>query len=331
MEIIFNKVINNRLLYHSLIWLVAICLIFAALLSDDTSILVKIKDLITILLPSITMTYVLFFIQDKLVIRKKYGLFILFIIPIVILFGLGAAFFSQFLNGEESELDRSQWIQNMLIMAFIVIVSRMAKNGIISQLHLKEVKVQKLQLELDYLKAQINPHFIFNTINNICGVNQIEPQKGTEMLICLGDLFRYHLEYSSFDRIPLKEEVQLIESYIALEKMRLRPNCSVNFNCKSENDEGEIAPLILLPFIENAFKHGVDGVRDCFINIDIDYSKDRINFVVSNTDFNKKEDRNIKIGQQNTIKRLEHIYKNSYDLVIQSIGRCYTVNLTLKL
>ena len=328
---IIEKILKNRWYYHSLIWLLAILIVFVSRASESIDTIEKTKDTGIIIISSFILTYILFYIQDYFFSKKKYINFVVLAIVITIAMGYFAAYFSVYIYGKGAEIDTRQWLQNMFIMAFIVVVSRIAKKGIISQLELKKLQVEKLKMEIHLLKEQLNPHFLFNTINNICGVNQVDSEKSTEMLINLAELLRYHLEFSTAERILVHKETQLIESFIALEKMRLRNNCAVEFKLPKTNIEALIAPLLLLPFIENAFKHGTHTSLPCFIKIKLTYHQPSLRLTVENSLFKNQRVSKNNIGQRNTIKRLQLVYPDRHQLIIEEKEETYLIHLKIHL
>lgn len=330
MEIV-EKILTKRWYYHSTIWMLAVLISFVFMTSASAGIVEKIIDTATIIIPSFILTYLLFYVQDYFFDKKQYLLFVMTVIVIATVIGYFAAYFSTYLYGAGSEIDLRQWIQNMFVMAFIVIVSRIAKRGVISQLELRQLQVDKLKMEIHILKAQLNPHFLFNTINNICGVNQVDSEKSTEMLINLAELLRYHLEFSAVHKIPVQKEIQLIEAFIELEKMRLRDNCSVTFEKPETDVETSVAPLLLLPFVENAFKHGTHTSLPSFINIKLTYDQHWLELIIENSLFNNLKVSKNHIGQKNTVKRLQLIYPERHQLTIEEQQETYRVYLKIDL
>lgn len=299
--------------------------------SENANITEKIIDTVTIIIPSIILTYLLFFFQDYFFPKKQYIYFGIVAITITAIIGYCAPYFGAYLYGEGAEVDIRQWVQNMFIISFIVVVSRIAKRGIISQLELQKLQVEKLKMEIHLLKAQLNPHFLFNTINNICGVNQVDSEKSTEMLINLAELLRYHLEFSAVHKISVRKEIQLIEAFIELEKIRLRNNCSVKFERPKADIETSIAPLLLLPFVENAFKHGTHTSLPSFINIKLSYNQFGLELIIENSMFKNQKVSKNNIGQKNTIKRLQLIYPDRHQLVIEEKDETHLVHLNINL
>ena len=326
-----RNLLKNRWYYHILIWFLATLIVFVFMASDSLEMNTKTIDTITIIVPSVMLTYILFFFQDYFFPKKKYTAFGFLTISISIAMGYFAAYFSVHLYGKGAETNLNQWIQNMLIMAFIVMVSRIAKQGIVNQFEVKKLQLEKLKMEIHILKGQLNPHFLFNTINNICGVNQVDSEKSTEMLINLAELLRYHLEFSEQQKIPIHKEILLIEAYIELEKMRLRGNCSITFDWPKTNTEILIAPLLLLPFIENAFKHGTHTSLLSFINIKLNWNESELELIVENSLFKNQKIIKNNIGQKNILKRLQLIYPEKHKLIISENDKTYLTCLSIKL
>ncbi len=328
---LLEKILKRKIYYHSLIWLLSVLIVVTFWSTAGVGFIEKVKDTSGIVIPSFILTYVLFFCKEYLFAKKQFVIFVILAIVIISVSGYLTAHFNAFLYGEGAELNIRQWIQNMSIVGFIVLVSQIAKRGIISQLQLQKLQVEQLKMEIQLLKGQLNPHFLFNTINNICGVNQVDSEKSTEMLINLAELLRYHLEFTVEQKIPIDKEVQLIEAYIELEKMRLRDNCLVTFEQSEKKLDLAIAPLLLLPFVENAFKHGTHTSHPCFINIKLMYKNEKLEFFVENSLFKNQKVSSTNIGQQNTIKRLQLLYPEKHQLRIRETDKKYTVELIIDL
>lgn len=328
----WSQIFEKRWYYHSILWGLALLFVFTFMNPTGSGFNEKILHTSVLIIPSVILAYSIFFLQDLLLVRKRYVLFI--VSGSLAIFGTGyfAVLLGAHLYGVEIEdMEINQWIQNMFFIAIIVLLARIAKKGIMTRLELQRLQVEKFTIELEALKSQLNSHFLFNTINNICGVNQIDAEKGTEMLIHLSELLRYHLEFSEEQRILLSKEIQLITSYIALERMRLRSNCDVVFRGPKNDMDVLIAPLLLLPFVENAFKHGTHFSKDCFIHIDMIQNTDSITLRVENSVFDVKKIDSNGIGTSNTIKRLELVYPEKYDLKIDEQQGRYLVTLRIDL
>jgi LytS/YehU family sensor histidine kinase len=205
------------------------------------------------------------------------------------------------------------------------------KRGVINQYQLQELRTKNAIAETAALKAQLNPHFLFNTLNNIYAVNIAEPEKGSEMILELADVMRYHLQISKAQIIALAEEEQLIKSYIELEKLRINNNCKLAVNIDIDNTTARIAPLLLLPFIENAFKHGTHPVKACFINISLLVEGEDLLFEVKNSLINNKNVVKTNIGLQNTLQRLKILYPNRHEVSTNVTNGTYHTRLLIQL
>jgi two-component system, LytTR family, sensor kinase len=198
----------------------------------------------------------------------------------------------------------------------------------------KELENQKLQTELSYLKMQVNPHFLFNALNNIYSLAIIENSKMTgDSILKLSDLLRYML-YEKEDtqsKVSLDREIDHINSYIDLEKLRHLGQMYVNFSIEGDVNGKRIVPLLLFPLIENAFKHGVLTDRDKPVTIDLKITDHHLLFVISNFINTYQKDVVGGIGLQNVRKRLDLIYGESYKLDIAQHADRFNVNLQLPL
>lgn len=200
------------------------------------------------------------------------------------------------------------------------------------QQQLLKLNEQKKTAELTALKNQLNPHFLFNTLNNLYALAFKKSDKTTHVIQKLSEILDYTLYGSNHKFVMLQKEIELIENYIVLEKIRYDDRISVSFNKELESD-GKIAPLLLLTFVENAFKHGVSQeLEEAFINIKIKQNKDEILFSIENSkpkpiisETKTKEN----IGLKNVKKQLELVYPKKHDLDITETKNTYKVNLKL--
>lgn len=179
---------------------------------------------------------------------------------------------------------------------------------------------ENVQLELNFLKSQVNPHFLFNTLNNIQSfiVNN-EPEKSVDLIGKLSELMRFSLYDTGKDLIQLSRELQIIKNYIALERVRCEDRATIEYKVKGEEKEYCIPPHILLPFVENAFKHGIGhSLNKSFINISINIENGSMRFTIQNSveEPIDKIPSSEGLGLQNVKRRLEHHYGNRHHLEI---------------
>lgn len=198
----------------------------------------------------------------------------------------------------------------------------------------KEIQLhkEKLEAELHFLRAQINPHFLFNTLNNIYSLARKKSDLTPEAIVKLSKLMRFLLYEGTADRISLHKEVSLLEDYIALEKMRYPAHrLSLNFNKTVDDEAALIAPLILLTFVENAFKHGAsESEGHTTININLTLKDQMLLFEVENSNHTNHNGVDKKIGLKNAERQLSILYRQ-YDLEIKPQEMKFIVKLNINL
>ena len=195
--------------------------------------------------------------------------------------------------------------------------------------HLAKLKEQSLKQELDYLRYQINPHFIMNTLNNIHALVDIDPEQAKDSIVDMSKMMRYLLYDSDKHHVTLNNAVIFLKKYINLMKLRYTDQVTVNVDVPEAcSDDVVIVPLVFIPFVENAFKHGVSLNRPSTIDIDIEQKDGRLLFHCHNTkSFTKHEYGGV--GINNVTKRLELIYGSDYSLNIKDGDQDYDVVLDL--
>jgi len=196
---------------------------------------------------------------------------------------------------------------------------------------LKEEQQKRTEAELEWLKNQLNPHFLFNTLNNISSLVQIDADKAQDAIAQLSDLLRYAMYESRHETVPIQGEVEFMRNYISLMELRCNDKTEVTttFDVKQNM---EIAPLLFISLIENAFKHGVSSSRPSKIDIRLLQNDGELVFNCDNTNYPKDDaDRSGSgIGLENTRRRLELMYKGRYNWEQSLEGDIYHVRITLK-
>lgn len=196
----------------------------------------------------------------------------------------------------------------------------------------KEMIHEKMNSELSLLKSQVNPHFLFNTLNGIYSLANAKSDKTAPAIVKLSQMMRYMLDESKQQLVPLSSELDYINTYIDLQKLRLFDNVKIEFNIKGEAESIRIQPLLLIPFVENAFKHGTDSTRDCFININLEIKDNSIYLIVKNENINSRdEDGKSGFGLNNIKRRLDLEYPRRYVLNTEVIDNVFVVKLFISL
>lgn len=193
---------------------------------------------------------------------------------------------------------------------------------------------EKIHAELQALKAQVHPHFLFNTLNNIYSITQGKSSEASDMLLRLSTLLRYILYECNLSEVPLSQEFKIIKDYIQLESVRYGKNLDVNTKLPENANHHLISPLLLLPLIENCFKHGTSKVLDQpWINIQAELKENILNIKLMNSkpEFVTYGNEHTGIGLRNVKKRLELLYAGKYELKIIPAADIFVLMLRLEL
>lgn len=195
----------------------------------------------------------------------------------------------------------------------------------------EDLEKQNLQQQLEYLKYQINPHFFMNTLNNIHALVDIDPTKAKDSIVVLSRMMRYLLYESNNTMVTLQKEIEFLKSYIDLMSMRYTSKVHISLSIDGEDTPGNIPPLLLITFVENAFKHGVTYQQESFIRVKLSTEDNALHFVCVNSRHEEQPSQRGGVGLDNVRKRLDLIYKSRYDLSIDAKLETYEVKLTLPL
>lgn len=197
----------------------------------------------------------------------------------------------------------------------------------------KKAEQEKTDTELSYLKAQINPHFLFNTLNSIYSLAITKSNNTPDAIVKLSGLMRYVITDASHDFVPLEKEINYITDYIELQKIRLDDTVAVKYEIKGNVKGKQIAPLILIAFIENAFKHGVNPEEESAIDISVTIEGDSLLLAVRNNKVTHLQDGEVVngMGIENATSRLQLLYPAKHTLEIQNQSTFFKVELTIDL
>lgn len=230
---------------------------------------------------------------------------------------------------------QAKLIGNIFINGFIVALALLVlliENWFVTQKKQQELERERLESELRMLRFQVNPHFLFNTLNNIYTLVYKKSDKAPEAILKLSSLMRYMLYETEGSRVPLAKELEYLDNFVELQRLRLVDNQQVNMKVEGDAGGYQVAPLLLVPFIENAFKHGIRASKDTIIDIAVSVDNGILNFCCTN-DYNPgiSSQINSGIGMTNVKKRLELIYGGGYSLDIDNSNGKYKVTLRLSL
>jgi two-component system, LytTR family, sensor histidine kinase AlgZ len=298
----------------------------------------------TQLLISMAMAYLNYFILlPRFLAHKRIWKYLLeFIVPFVILITLRVHLQRYLIDGYTYQRHHFYStffiVEISVIMLFITIfigMVRFAADWFELAARQKEIENERLTAELNFLKAQINPHFLFNTLNNLYYLAYTQSSNTTEVIAKLSQMMRYMIYDSNYPQVPLTKEIEYMQNYISLERLRLNDQIPIRFDIRGNVEGVLIAPLIFITFLENAFKHGVSNNHaGAWVNIAIELTGKECIYEVENSKIpsaKPEADEKSGIGLQNVNRRLELSYPDRYKLAIEDKTDRYRVQLNITL
>lgn len=293
---------------------------------------------------NISIFYLSYFFVTPFILSKKryykgsYRLLVIIVVSVLIKYGVALIYESDVMyygeNYDKRYTDTQYLWSAGLVSLFFVLLSfclRLTHNFFIQESEKRMLENEKLAAELSFLKSQINPHFLFNSLNNIYSLTYHKSDKAPEAILKLSGIMRYMLQESDDDRVQLKDEIAYMENYISLQQLRFKEEIAIDYKVDIENMELRIMPLLLISFLENAFKHGVVTNKEYPIRILIEVVNNRLHFKVSNFKNKLNKDQVSGIGLENLKRRLELGYPDQYSLMIDDKELFYSSELFLYL
>lgn len=237
--------------------------------------------------------------------------------------------------------DTFHWSSHLLVTFFMFLfffacstAYRTFRDKIKSDQIAQERENENLKTELSLLRSQVSPHFMFNVLNNMVALARKKSDLLEPSLIKLSSLMRYMLYESDEDKVYLEREIEYLQSYIDLQRQRYGNNVKVNASMNVADNQYQIEPMLLIPFVENAFKHGTGLIEDAVIEIKLNAEKNRLLFSVGNKYYGSESDMKDKtsgIGLPNVQRRLNLLYGNNHKLLISKKDNWFEVNLELRM
>jgi hypothetical protein len=216
---------------------------------------------------------------------------------------------------------------------FMFIIVYMFSFAICAYEQWQDTKEQMLNTEISFLKAQINPHFLFNVLNSIYALTLVKSEKAPDAVVKLSGMMRYSVSEATLSQVPLSREIGYISNYIELQKLRITDKIVITFEVIGDPGDKMITPFLLIPFVENAFKYGVNSEENSDIWIKIEIDDLDLNMQIENNKVfvRKDKDYGTSLGIKNTKKRLQLLYPGNHLLKIKDGKYDFTVSLFIKL
>ena len=347
MNISINKKLLKFYLWVAMAWI--FLWLFIYLVNGMESFFVRIPNEIWRTVYLVVVNIIFFeYLWPFIIKKRKYilfniaiGLFLFWSIIILVSYGLYA--WRQFgialhiYTGLRKDETLSQAVayhtQGGIMSLFVFGITRHIYNFIKLKQATQQLRIEKQQAELSYLKSQTNPHFLFNTLNNIYSLARDKSDLAPESILRLSKILRFMLYETGGQYIAIEQELKIIRDYIALEKLRYDESLRILFNYDIEDMKQVLPPLLLIPLVENAFKHGVSETRkDPFVEIQLSVNKGQMVYSVKNSTETSSGDLIVKenIGLTNLRRQLELLYKD-YNLSVRQGESIFTATLTINL
>lgn len=341
---------QNRLLQHVLFWLLSITffsLLYGSYIDDYyNGLMIELFELPF----KMSLVYInMYYLMPQYLLQKRYLEFFVYLLLLMI----GTVALMQYVllpflvhpmlfptTCTKDNLTVSRFVKNTVNMNYLVTVTAMIalfKSWYRNQHMAQSLAKDKLEAELQVLKGQVHPHFLFNTLNSLYSLTLKKSERAPEVVLKLSALMDYMLYDAAAAKVPLEKEVNYIRNYIELERMRYGDRLDLRFTESGDMTGRRIAPMILLAFIENAFKHGVSNENDdAWVCIDLKVEDGLLTLEVENSkskEVIKRSSRDYAsgIGLKNVCRRLELLYEGCYTLDMQDQDNVYTVRLELEL
>ncbi|MCL3782397.1 histidine kinase [Prolixibacteraceae bacterium JC049] len=344
-----DKIQLKKIGLHIAGWLVALFffLLFIGRMNDDyyTTVVYTLALFPVVIAETY---YIGYYLIPRFLMTKRYGKFVLYTVFVLI-----TSFFLQLLlnilifmlianfGTDKYDPAKMDYLFMLVGLHFVVVVAvgisqinrlfemQRENNLLEKRKHQFELKVKEAELQL--LKAQIHPHFLFNTLNNLYGLALKKSDDAPELVIQLSNLLDYMLYRCNKELVSLQEELECLKNYIEIEKVRYGNRLDLKWKEQGDCKDIQIAPLLLLPFVENAFKHGASkDVGEPFIHFDLKMGNSELCFSVKNSVcFPKRNSESSGIGMNNVTKRLDFLYGERYELSVRDEGALFEVELKL--
>lgn len=255
--------------------------------------------------------------KKRLITKRNFRVFLALIGVIIILFN--------------DSLGKIEGFVEFLLLYFITVVITFSHWLFVSIKYLMNLKNEKAKTEIMHLQSQVNPHFFFNMLNNLYGLVDKDSEKAKQLILKLSDMMRYSIYEGQNEHVTLQQEIDFIETYIELHKMRYHKEIAIQVDVDIEDENLQLMPLLFIILVENAFKHGVEVLRNnAFVNIAIISKKNDVTLKIENN-FDTEEKSERGIGLDNLSRRLALVYPKKHTYSNSVKDDVYTTTLTLKL
>ena len=349
-----NAILQKRWLTHVIFWVLLLFSYSLAMINGYDSFYKSFNRNLILLVPQILASYfIIYYLNPTYLYQKKYihfgvlfviGTYVFSILARVLLVHIIEELYREPPFRKESLYEIAtdlkklykDFFYRVYLPVFLVVSIKLIKERFEEKNRQEVLQKEKVTAELNFMKAQIHPHFLFNTLNNLYVLTLQKSEKASETVLKLSEMLDYMLYKCNSNRVTIAEEVQLIQNYINLEQLRYGDRLEVVFNMNIDADQTQVAPLILVSLIENAFKHGASGsIAAPKIAIEVKVENNELQFSIYNTKPAQiqNDETNFKkgIGLSNIKNQLSLIYPDKHVFEIKETKESYLVNLNIQL
>ncbi|MDP9047385.1 MAG: histidine kinase [Bacteroidota bacterium] len=333
----FDTILKNRLLQHVVFWLVIVTYLTIGFKHTTATIGRTLHDVLWYLPGLIFLVYsFLYFLIPFYLVKRKFLWFftgLILIVSVIYITYMDTQLFGRIPTFSDMRIFARSVFLNFSICS-IAIAIKFFKYWYLEKEAKQQAERANLTSQLQLLKSQVHPHFLFNTLNNLYSLTLEHSAEAPSVVLQLSTLLRYMLYECDTNEILLEKEIEIINNYIKLEQIRYGKRLDISVNYTGDITGKMIAPLLLLPFFENCFKHGTsEQLEQCWISVDINVSGDDFNMKLTNSKHitDTASTNTGGIGLENVKKRLDLLYKAAHLLKLTPEEETYTVSLNIKL
>jgi two-component system LytT family sensor kinase len=329
-DFVIKRVWDNPVPRHAFFWIVAFAALYLSIriLGGHRIALIICT---AVIVPGPIPVYAHLLAQRFFFEKKKYTHYVAAMVLIVALSGCLIEFvFTRI------ERDPGSHINGFAVAFVLIVITSGLKyyiQGLRERYLIQEAEFKQVKSELALLKSQIQPHFFFNTLNNLYALSLDKSDRVPEVIIALSELMRYILDSANKKEVPLAEEVKFIENYLGLEKLRFTESADIRFNVLGDTNGKKIAPMLFIPFVENSFKHGMMAPQqNGYVRVSLTIRPNELDFIVENSkgDFARGVEKDShQLGLKNAKRTLELLYPKAHRLTILDEEHRYRVELKL--
>jgi sensor histidine kinase YesM len=332
LDVLFKR----RLTQHLLFWIVVTLYLMGGFKSRFESLGEALKHSLLYLPGHLFMVYTfLYFLIPYYLLKRRFLLFFIFLVPVFVIAALYIRFVDTMAYSTREIFADPRIFLHAIFATFnicgIAVAIKLFKYWYLEKEAKQQAQQANLTSQLELLKSQVHPHFLFNTLNNLYSLTLERSDDAPAVVLQLSGLLRYMLYECNADRVPLTKEIEIINDYIKLERIRYGDRLEVSTSYTGEIKNRMIAPLLILPFLENSFKHGAsEQIEQCWISLDLSVMDNTLNLKLINS---RRHSDSAKrgIGLENAKKRLDLLYSSAYLLKITPDEEIFTVSLSIQL